>query len=230
MNTKIIYAAGVVIIVIGIIFYLSNLGFFSFPNSANLNNGETNVGSDQSSVTKSKQAIANSGDTLNKGNTDLKSSQQTQINSNRQNLSLSVKSLDIVPIDNGSQLQIAFNVYNPNRGSALLEGLSYNVYYDNVRLASGDIGSKPEGFVDSLESVFSIIGNQTITLKDKKPLSSQGNDLFDSNGRLILLSNNSSLSKLPNVYVVNGTFSTTLARGTSSDYNENIFSLNVPFK
>jgi len=230
VNTKIIYAAGVVIIRIGIIFYLSNSGFFSFPNSANMNNGKINTESNPSSDTKSKQVVANSGDTLNRDGGDLRSSQQASINSNRQNLSLSVKSLDVVPINNALQLQIAFNVYNPNRGSALLEGLSYNVYYNNVRLASGDIGSKPEGFVDSLESVFSIIGNQTITLKDKQPLSTEGNNLFNSNGKLIALSNNSTSSTLSNVYKVNGTFSTTLARGTSSEYNENIFSLNVPVK
>lgn len=104
------------------------------------------------------------------------------------------------------------------------------MYYNNVRLASGDTGAKPEGFVDSLESVFPIIGNQTVTLKNTKPLSVEGNKLFDSNGKLVNLANNTTTNKAINTYKINGTFSTTLTRGTSSEYNENIFNLSVPVK
>ena len=126
-------------------------------------------------------------------------------------------------------------VHNPNRGAAILETLSYGIYFDNVRLASADIGSKPEGFIDSLSSVYPIIGNQTITLKDKQPLTSEGNSLFNSNGTLIknYNSTNSNISKTlikPNSFVINGTFSTTLARGTESQSSETPFNLQFPLK
>jgi hypothetical protein len=150
-------------------------------------------------------------------------------------LTVSMKSVDIVPINNVTYVQIALNVHNPNRGAAILETLSYGIYFDNVRLASADIGSKPQGFIDSLSSVYPIIGNQTITLKDKQPLTSEGNSLFNSNGTLIknYNSTNSNISKTqikPNSFVINGTFSTTLARGTQSQSSETPFNLQFPLK
>jgi hypothetical protein len=154
--------------------------------------------------------------------------------SNYQNLTVTVKSVKVVNENNVTSLQLALDVHNPNRGAAILETLNYNVYFNNVRLASADIGAKPEGFVDSLGSVYPIIGNQTITLKDTQPLTPEGNSLFDSKGLLI---NNSSLKnisksqKMPiNFYLVNGTFSTTLDRGTQSQSSETPYSLKFPLK
>jgi hypothetical protein len=128
-------------------------------------------------------------------------------------------------------------VHNPNRGAAILETLSYGVYLDNVRLSSADIGSKPEGFIDSLSSVFPIIGNQTITLKDSQTLSEDGSSLFSSNGTMNQGSaSTSSNSSVPvgktetKSYIVNGTISTSLHRGTESQSSETPFNLKFPLK
>src|SRR6185312_1432567 len=152
---------------------------------------------------------------------------------NYENLTVSVKSVGVVPENNVKSLQIALNVHNPNIGSAILETLSYNVYLNNTRLASADIGSKPQGFIDSLSSVYPIIGNQTITLKDQQPLTPEAGALLNSNGTLNTSSNSSSISKSspkPNFYIINGTLSTTLDRGTQSQSSENPFSLKFPIK
>jgi hypothetical protein len=50
----------------------------------------------------------------------------------------------------------------------MLESISYNVYSNSTRIVSGDIGQRPEGFVDSQDSIFPVIGNGTLILKDKK--------------------------------------------------------------
>jgi hypothetical protein len=250
MNTKVVYAAGIAILMIGIIFYVINSGFFSSenPSISSLNNSKTTPNTVKpttylsSSPSQSSSNIVGVADKQGIQNKSSMPQQQQQQSSQKQvspsnydNLTVSMKSVDIVPINNVTYVQIALNVHNPNRGAAILETLSYGIYFDNVRLASADIGSKPQGFIDSLSSVYPIIGNQTITLKDKQPLTSEGNSLFNSNGTLIknYNSNNSNSSKTlikPNSFVINGTFSTTLARGTQSQSSETPFNLQFPLK
>jgi hypothetical protein len=68
--------------------------------------------------------------------------------------------------DRIAEIQVAFDAYNPNMGTVILEAIGYNVFVDNMRIVSGDIGEKPEGFVASQEGIYPIIGNGTVTLKD----------------------------------------------------------------
>lgn len=296
MNTKVVYAAGAVLLMIGIVFYFVNSGFLpsdkpessSTTNSHSVTNTPTTTTSNTKSPSISSSAYINNSKTNNPNvvkpssyqlllslplysstvdserqilanalhlnqpkqpqqQQSVKQHQQPQLSliptiplvfaqssSNYQNLTVSVKSVKVLNENNVTSLQLALDVHNPNRGAAILETLNYNVYFNNVRLASADIGAKPQGFVDSLGSVYPIIGNQTITLKDTQPLTPESISLFDSNGHFI---NNSSLKnisksqKMPtNFYLVNGTFSTTLDRGTQSQSSETPYSLKFPLK
>ncbi len=74
--------------------------------------------------------------------------------------------------ENVTTVQIQFQAYNPTRSTVILEAITYNVFTDNERIVSGDIGEKLEGFVASQESVFPIIANGTITLKDSHSIES----------------------------------------------------------
>jgi hypothetical protein len=242
MNTKVVYAAGIVILIIGIAFYFINSGFFPSEKSVSpVNNSETGtiVNTAKQSSPSSNSNIAVSGQETNKNSPNQNQQpQQKKVSSNYDNLVVGLKSVDIVPVNNVSKLQISFDVYNPNRGAAILETLTYGVYFDNVRLASGDIGTKPQGFIDSLGSVYPIIGNQTITLKDSQALSEDGSSLLNSNGTLTQNSTTSSPSNssvsagktVPKSYVVNGTVSTSLHRGTESQASDTPFSLKFPLK
>ena len=69
---------------------------------------------------------------------------------------------------NTGNFSIIFNIFNPNKGTIILESISYNVYSNSTRIVSGDIGNRPEGFVDSQDSIFPVIGNGTLILKDKR--------------------------------------------------------------
>jgi hypothetical protein len=161
----------------------------------------------------------------------VSSASSNAVGSNYENLTVSAKSVEVLTIKGVPTLQIALDVHNPNRGAAILETLSYGVYLDKVRLASSDIGTKPEGFVDSLESVYTIIGNQTITLRDKQPLTEEGVSLFESNGALMQsLSNGTSAQTASGPFIINGTFATTLNRGSQSQATEQPFSLQYPLK
>ncbi len=86
-------------------------------------------------------------------------------------LEISLKNVSITNIDNNNiKVNPIFNVYNPNQGTLILENIHYNVNLENTRIASGDIGQRPEGFVDSSAGIYPIIGNGTVTLKDDKTI------------------------------------------------------------
>ena len=86
-------------------------------------------------------------------------------------LEISLKNVSITNIDNNNiKVNPIFNVYNPNQGTLILENIHYNVNLENTRIASGDIGQRPEGFVDSSAGIYPIIGNGTVTLKDEKTI------------------------------------------------------------
>jgi len=82
---------------------------------------------------------------------------------------LSIKNISAgIGNDRTANFSIIFDVFNPNKGTLILESISYNVYSNSTRIVSGDIGQRPEGFVDSQDSIFPVIGNGTLILKDKK--------------------------------------------------------------
>lgn len=217
MNTKIIYAVGIGIIVIGLVFYFSNSGFFNSQNSEFNGNGVTSdlsqdtVGSENSQV----QTVPVS---------------ESQPQTNIQDLNVTLNSVEVLPVNNELRLQLAFDVYNPNRGAAILEYITFNVYLNDLRISSGDIGSEVAGFVDSLASVYTLIGNQTITLRGGEPLTREGSTFFDAqgnftNGELINSSGDSTSSTM---YNVNGTYAYTLNRGSDAQAREQAFSFPYP--
>ena len=218
MKTRVLYAVGIGIIVIGVVFYLFNIGFLS-QNSKSNNNPESVVNGTNAVPPQSNQPSAS-----NSPETTELTPQQL----NSQNLSLSINSVKVVPVNNESRLETVFTVYNPNRGAAILETVTYNVYLDNVRIASGDLGSRTEGFVDSLESVYPIIGNQSIVIRDRAPLNEEANSLFDSQGKLVGAIADNSNSSTPKTYDVNGTYLYTLNRGSDAQVRENAFDFQYP--
>ena len=219
MNTRVIYAVGLGIIIIGVVFYLFNIGYLS-QNSESDNNPESEANGTNDISTPPNQSLAS-------GSPETTGQTPQQLNS--QNLSLSIDSVKVVQVNNESQLETVFKVYNPNKGAAILETVTYNVYLDNVRIGSGDVGSRTEGFVDSLESVYTIIGNQSIVLRDREPLTEDGTSLFDSQGQILSATTDSSSSSTTSqAYEVNGTYFYTLNRGSEAQVREHSFNFQYP--
>ncbi|MDQ3084812.1 MAG: hypothetical protein M3Q77_08380 [Thermoproteota archaeon] len=218
MNTRIIYAVGIGIIVIGVVFYLFNIGFL--PQNSESNNMPESVVNGTNDVSSQSNLSSPSG--------SAETTELTPQQLNSQNLSLSVNSVKIVPVNNESRMEVVFNAYNPNKGAAILETVTYNVYLDNLRVSSGDIGSRTEGFVDSLESVYTIIGNQTIVLRDREPLTEDATSLFDSQGKLVGAMADNSNSSTSQAYDVNGTYFYTLNRGSEAQVREHEFNFQYP--
>ena len=132
---------------------------------------------------------------------------------------LSIKEIKTGNVDNGTEnFSIKFNLFNPNKGTVILESISYNVYSNSTRIASGDIGTRPEGLVDSQDSIFPIIGNGTLILKDKKIIQ-PNNDLNMSQ-----IANNINSSN----FVVNGSYFYKQTGSFQSTGGEQQFRLNYP--
>jgi hypothetical protein len=136
-----------------------------------------------------------------------------------QSLELDIASVQAQPIDNNStNLELVFNVHNPNKGTVMLESISYNLYSNTGRIVSGDIGERPEGFVGSQANIFPIVGNGSLTIKDKKIV--ERDDARHSDWENIL--DNSQH------YIINGTFSYKQTSSFQSSGGENNFRLNFP--
>lgn len=130
---------------------------------------------------------------------------------------LSIKDITAKIVDdNSGNFSIIFNVFNPNKGTIMLESISYNVYSNSTRIVSGDIGERPEGFVDSQDSIFPVIGNGTLILKDKR--------IIENNNKLNLsqISGSNELSE----FLVNGSYFFKQTGSFQSTGGEQIFNIN----
>jgi hypothetical protein len=57
-----------------------------------------------------------------------------------------------------ANIQVAFDVHNPNTNTMILDGIRYNAYVNNVLMTSGNIGTEaPEDIIRS-QNGFPIIG------------------------------------------------------------------------
>jgi len=132
---------------------------------------------------------------------------------------LSIKNITTnIVNDKTGNLSIIFDVYNPNKNTIMFESISYNVYSNTTRIVSGDIGQRPEGFIDSQDSIFPVIGNGTLILKDKK--------MIDTNRGLNLsqIATNNGTSQ----YLVNGSYSFKQTSSFQSTGGEGEFSIVYP--
>lgn len=130
---------------------------------------------------------------------------------------LSIKDITAKIVDgNTGNFSIIFNVFNPNKGTIMLESISYNVYSNSTRIVSGDIGNRPEGFVDSQDSIFPVIGNGTLILKDKR--------IIENNNNLNLsqFAGNDELSE----FLVNGSYFFKQTGSFQSTGGEQTFNIN----
>jgi LEA14-like dessication related protein len=70
--------------------------------------------------------------------------------------------------EKSANVQVAFNVHNPNINTMILDGIRYNVYVNNALITSGNIGTEaPEDVIRSQQG-FPVIGSSVVTLKDSQ--------------------------------------------------------------
>lgn len=68
--------------------------------------------------------------------------------------------------DRNANVQVSFNVSNPNKSTVTLETIHYTLYVGQLKMTSGDIGASPDGFVTAQADLFPIIPDGKVILKD----------------------------------------------------------------
>jgi hypothetical protein len=153
----------------------------------------------------------------------VQSSASSEIQSEDRNdnpIVISIKNITVEPTDSShSNLQIAFDAYNPNRGTIILESIQYKVLINNSEVASGEIGERLEGFLESQDNVFPVIGSGNVTLKDT--------DLLSRNSENSDLWNRLSMNQIDS-YQVNGTYSFSQTSTLQASGGDRSFTLKFP--
>jgi hypothetical protein len=153
----------------------------------------------------------------------VQSSASSEIQSEDRNdnpIVISIKNITVEPTDSShSNLQIAFDAYNPNRGTIILESIQYKVLINNSEVASGEIGERLEGFLESQDNVFPVIGSGNVTLKDT--------DLLARNSENSDLWNRLSMNQIDS-YQVNGTYSFSQTSTLQASGGDRSFTLKFP--
>ena len=76
--------------------------------------------------------------------------------------------------DERATLEIKFKVSNPNFKSVMLQHIKYSVYHNDDRIAAGEIGSSPEGFLAS-PNYFIILNERPSLIGEKFTITNAGN-------------------------------------------------------
>ena len=71
-------------------------------------------------------------------------------------------------------LEIKFKVSNPNFKSVMLQHIKYSVYHNDVRIAVGEVGTAPEGFLAS-PNYFIILNERPSLIGEKFTIMNTGN-------------------------------------------------------
>jgi LEA14-like dessication related protein len=133
---------------------------------------------------------------------------------------ISIKNVTVEPVDSShSNLQITFDAHNPNRGTIILESIQYKVLVNNSEIASGEIGERLEGFLESQDNVFPVIASGNVTLKDTDPLvrNSENSDIW----------NRLNMNQIES-YQVNGTYSFSQTSTLQASGGDRPFTLRFP--
>ena len=124
--------------------------------------------------------------------------------------------------EKSANLQVAFDVHNPNTNTMILDGIRYNVYVNNALITSGNIGTEaPEDVIRS-ESGFPIIGNSVVTLKDTQAV--QKNNINAASWDKIM----AGAAATKTSYLINGTYSYRQTANLEASGGVKEFSLTFP--
>jgi LEA14-like dessication related protein len=148
-------------------------------------------------------------------NTEIQSTDRTD-----NPIVISIKNVTVEPIDSShSNLQITFDAHNPNRGTIILESIQYKVLVNDSEIASGEIGERLEGFLESQGNVFPVIASGNVTLKDTDQLArnSENSDIW----------NQLSMNQIES-YQVNGTYSFSQTSTLQASGGDRSFTLSFP--
>lgn len=76
-------------------------------------------------------------------------------------------------------IEIAFKISNPNQRSMIVQVMDYQLfetgYSETEQISGGQIGNRPEGMVEFGSNYYTLLGENSIILRDKITLKNSGN-------------------------------------------------------
>jgi hypothetical protein len=124
--------------------------------------------------------------------------------------------------EKSANVQVAFDVHNPNTNTMILDGIRYNVYVDNALITSGNIGTEaPEDVIRSQQG-FPIIGSSIVTLKDSQTI--QKNNINAESWNKIV----AGVADAKASYIINGTYSYRQTANLEASGGVKEFNLTLP--
>ena len=76
-------------------------------------------------------------------------------------------------------IEIAFKISNPNQRSMIVQVMDYQLfetgYSETEAISGGQIGNRPEGMVEFGSNYYTLLGENSIFLRDKITLKNSGN-------------------------------------------------------
>jgi len=80
--------------------------------------------------------------------------------------------------ERSASIKVAFKISNPNPRAVIVQTMDYQLYESNYsefeQIAGGEIGSRPEGMVEFGSNYYTLLGNNSIILKETVTL--KGNE------------------------------------------------------
>ena len=81
--------------------------------------------------------------------------------------------------ERSATIELAFKISNPNQRSMLVQTMDYQLYEtgysESEQISGGQIGSRPEGMVQFSSNYYTLLGENSITLRDSITLKNSGN-------------------------------------------------------
>jgi len=107
-------------------------------------------------------------------------SNETRILEQVKPLEIELEDISVSKIsERSATIEIAFKISNPNPRSVIVQTMDYQLfetgYSEYEQISGGEIGSRPEGMVEFGSNYYTLLGENSIVLRDKITLKNTGN-------------------------------------------------------
>ena len=104
----------------------------------------------------------------------------TQIASQAKPLEIELDDISVSKIsERTATIDISFKIYNPNPRSMIVQVMDYQLfetgYSETEQISGGQIGNRPEGMVEFGSNYYTLLGDNSILLRDSITLRNTGN-------------------------------------------------------
>ncbi len=110
----------------------------------------------------------------------ITASSETQNTSQAEPLQITLDDISVTRIsERTATIEIAFEITNPNQRSMIVQVMDYQLfetgYSETEQISGGQIGTRPEGMVEFGSNYYTLLGENSIILRDKITLRNSGN-------------------------------------------------------